>query len=201
MKSTTQSKIIGSSLLASVLASLCCIAPLLALLGGATGAFAAFNWVELLRPYLIGLTVVLLAAAWYQRLKPAKVTADCACKDEEKPSLVKSNKFLLMVSFMAILFLSFPYYADGFDREPANNSMRQTGFQQTVQLQVKGMTCAGCEAHVNQEVGKVPGVFGVSTSYKAGSATVTYDSTKVKPQQIVEAARKTGYKVSVKGKE
>ncbi|MCJ8163216.1 mercuric transport protein MerTP [Pontibacter sp. E15-1] len=201
MKSSVQTKFMGGGLLAAVLASVCCIAPLLAIVGGAAGALSAFDWLEPLRPYLIGLTVILLSAAWYQRLKPAKTAADCACEDDDKPSLVKSNKFLLMVSVMALLFLSFPYYADAFYKQPAKSSMVQTGFQQTVQLEVKGMTCSGCEAHVNQEVGKLPGVSGVNTSYKAGSATVTYDSTKVKPQQLVEAARKTGYKVSVKGKE
>ncbi len=199
--SSSATKIIGSSVLASILASLCCIAPLLAILGGAAGAVAAFGWVEPFRPYLIGLTAILLAAAWYQRLKARKAAIACACEGEERPSFWKSNGFLLVITALAILLLSFPYYASMFYSKPnLEVSTAQTGFKHTINLQIEGMTCTGCEAHVNKEVGELPGIYQVKTSYEAGSASVTFDSAKVRPDDIVKAAQKTGYSVSLKEK-
>lgn len=183
---------------AAVLASLCCIAPLLAVVGGATGAIAAFGWVEPFRPYLIGVTAALLAGAWYQRLRKPKAAVDCGCDEDEQPVFWKKKAFLLVVTVLAMLFLAFPYYADAFYGNPEFSTVGQKAGKQTLHLQVEGMTCTGCEAHVNQEVGKVPGIVGVSTSYEQRSATVTYDSTKVKPATIVEAARQTGYTVKLK---
>lgn len=199
---TSPTRLLGTGLLAALLASLCCIAPLLALVGGVTGAISAFGWVEPFRPYLAGITVAVLALAWYQRLKAEKSAAACACEGEAKPTFWKSNKFLLAVSCVALLLLAFPEYAGAFYRQQpvAKAASAQTNFTQSVKLQVKGMTCAGCEAHVNQEVGKLAGVFSVSTSYKKGSAVIKYDSTKVRPMQILQAARKTGYTVTIEDK-
>lgn len=199
--STSSTKLIGSGLAAASMASLCCIAPLLAALGGATGALAVFSWVEPLRPYLIGGTVAVLAFAWYQRLKSNKAAANCGCEEDRKSSFWKTNKYMLIMSCLALLLLAFPEYAGAFYRQPlARPTNVQTGFTQTVELKVKGMTCEGCEAHVNREIGKLTGVFSVNTSYKQGSATITYDSTKVKPSAILQVARKTGYTADLKEK-
>jgi mercuric ion transport protein len=59
-----------AGLLTAVAASLCCITPVLALLGGASGLASSFSWMEPFRPFLIGLTVLVFAFAWYQKLKP-----------------------------------------------------------------------------------------------------------------------------------
>ncbi len=48
----------AAGLLTAIAASLCCITPTLALLGGATGLVSSFSWIEPFRPYLIGLTVL-----------------------------------------------------------------------------------------------------------------------------------------------
>ncbi|WP_230679847.1 mercuric transport protein MerTP [Pontibacter sp. 172403-2] len=191
----------GTGLSAALLASLCCIAPLLALVGGATGAISAFGWVEPFRPYLIAITLVVLAMAWYQRLQANKATTACGCEEDAKRAFWKSNKFLLVISCMALLLLAFPEYAGALYRQPeAMAASVQTNFMKTVKLEVKGMSCEGCEAHVNREVGKLAGVFSVSTFYEKGSAVVKYDSTKVQPAQILQAARKTGYTVVLEEK-
>ena len=64
-----------------------------------------------------------------------------------------------------------------------------------VSLPVAGMTCTGCENHINHEVAKLNGVTEVKASYKEGKATVTYDPAKTTKQEIVEAINKTGYTV------
>jgi len=69
---------------------------------------------------------------------------------------------------------------------------------QTLEIPIKGMTCAGCEAHVNSAIGELDGVVNVNASYKQGNAVVAFDPNKVSQDQIVEAVNKTGYKVAEK---
>ena len=63
-------RLVGAGVLSAVAASLCCITPVLALISGASGVASTFSWMEPARPYLIGITVLVLGFAWYQKLKP-----------------------------------------------------------------------------------------------------------------------------------
>lgn len=63
----------------------------------------------------------------------------------------------------------------------------------TAVIPVKGMSCGGCVAHVNEEVGKVPGVKSVDTSLDDARTTVVYDPAKVSPEQLAKAIAKAGY--------
>jgi hypothetical protein len=77
----TENKLISTSLLTAITASLCCITPVLAIIVGTSGIASIFSWVEPFRPYLIGLTILVLGFAWYQKLKPKK-EIDCECETE-----------------------------------------------------------------------------------------------------------------------
>ena len=68
----TDKKLIGAGLLTAIAASLCCITPVLALVAGTSGLASTFSWLEPFRPYFIGLTILVLGFAWYQKLKPKK---------------------------------------------------------------------------------------------------------------------------------
>ena len=84
---TTKKKSYGGlAILTAIAASLCCITPVLAFVAGLGGMASAFSWLEPFRPYLIVLTVSVLAFAWYQKLKPRK-DIDCDCDDEKAPFL------------------------------------------------------------------------------------------------------------------
>ena len=72
----TDKKIIGAGLLTAIAASLCCITPVLALIAGTSGLASTFSWLEPFRPYFIGLTILVLGFAWYQKLKHKK-QIDC----------------------------------------------------------------------------------------------------------------------------
>ena len=62
-------------------------------------------------------------------------------------------------------------------------------------LDVKGMTCAGCEAHIEYEVNQLDGILEVDANYETSSALVKYDKGKVTPDEIATAIGKTGYKI------
>ena len=86
MKNTNKSnrKWLGAGLLTAIAASLCCITPILAIVGGLGGVASAFSWMEPFRPYLIALTIVVLSIAWYNTLKTKKSDIDCDCEEETK---------------------------------------------------------------------------------------------------------------------
>jgi mercuric ion transport protein len=54
----------SAGVLSTFAASLCCITPVIALLAGSSSIAANFSWMEPARPYLIGLSIAVLAFAW-----------------------------------------------------------------------------------------------------------------------------------------
>ena len=63
----------------------------------------------------------------------------------------------------------------------------------TVTLPVKGMHCAACQARVQQQLERAPGVTGAAVNLLLNTATVTYDPAVTSPAGLVEAVRATGY--------
>ncbi|MEP4134218.1 MAG: mercuric transport protein MerTP, partial [Cyclobacteriaceae bacterium] len=111
-QTNTTSKSVGAGLLVAITASLCCITPVFATVAGIGGIASSFSWMEPFRPYLIGLTILVLGFAWYQKLPPrTQEEIDCACNEGERPSFWQSKKFLGIVTVFAVLMLSFPSYA------------------------------------------------------------------------------------------
>lgn len=189
----TDKKLIGTGLLTAVGASLCCITPVLALIAGTSGVASTFSWLEPFRPYLIGLTVVVLGFAWYHKLKSQK-KADCNCEIIEKPNFMQTKSFLGIITVMAALLLSFPIYAHiFFPKVQSTATITQTSKIQKVEFTIKGMTCAGCEHHVKTEISKLKGIIEVVVSYEKGNAIVRFDSKQTSIDEIVKAINSTGY--------
>jgi len=153
----SDSKWLGAGLVAAVAASLCCITPALALFAGVGGVAATFSWLEPFRPYLIGMTILVLGFAWYQKLKPrTKEEIACDCEEDGKEPFFQSKKFLGVVTISAIILLSFPSYSHIFYPDSQKDQIIvQSSSLQLVNLEVKGMTCTGCEEHVKHVLAPV----------------------------------------------
>ncbi|WP_424963911.1 mercuric transport protein MerTP [Ekhidna sp.] len=202
-QTNTSSKSVGAGLLVAITASLCCITPVFATLAGIGGIASSFSWMEPFRPYLIGLTILVLGFAWYQKLRPrTQEEIECACEEDEKPSFWQSKKFLGIVTVFAVLMLAFPSYSGIFFSGNSNASNVIVVKENDIlnaELSIKGMTCTGCEHSVNAALNNSEGVLEASSSYESGIATVKFDQTKVSVDQLatnVEEA--TGYKVTDK---
>ena len=188
----------GAAVLSAAAASLCCITPLVALLAGSSSIAANFSWIEPARPYLIGLSITVLAFAWYLKLKPAKTNdMDCNCETTKKASFLQSKTFLSIVTVFSILMMTFPVYAKMFYPKPKAQSavVVVADNSQQMKFTIQGMTCEGCEEHVNNELSKVKGVLAYKTSYATRSSLVSFDKTKVDVKTIEAAINKTGYTV------
>lgn len=194
----SDNKIIGAGLLTTIAASLCCITPVLALLAGTSGLASTFSWLEPFRPYFIGVTVLVLGFAWYQKLNPKK-EIDCDCDTEEKPKFFQSKLFLGIVTAFSIIMLAFPSYSSIF--YPNNEKqiiMVDKSNITKVEYSIKGMTCESCEEHVNHEVNKLTGILSSNTSYENGNAIVEFDNSKIDITEIEKAIKLTGYAVTNK---
>lgn len=195
---SSENKWVGAGVLAAVAASLCCITPVLALLVGTSGLASTFSWMEPFRPYLIGLTAVVLGFAWHQKLKPKKaVDIDCDCEEDDKPLFIQSKTFLGLVTVLAAVMLAFPMYAHIFypDNSKEVTVINQSDIQ-TASFEIRGMTCAGCEEHVKHGINELEGIVEAAANFRNGTASVKFDGTKTTLEEIKEAIDATGYKVT-----
>ncbi|HUH29693.1 mercuric transport protein MerTP [Gelidibacter sp.] len=205
-----KNKLIGTGLLTAITASLCCITPVLALIAGTSGIASTFSWIEPFRPYLIGLTILVLGFAWYQKLIPIAIGTqkeiDCACDADDlpagktgKPKFIQSKTFLVIVTGFAIVMLAFPYYSGIFypNTEKQIIVVDKADIK-TTEFKIKGMTCASCEEHVIHEVNKLNGIVNSKASYENGNAIIEFDRTKSNEMEIEKVINSTGYKVTDK---
>ncbi|PCJ64915.1 MAG: heavy metal transporter [Bacteroidetes bacterium] len=192
----TEKKLIGAGLLTAAAASLCCITPVIALIAGTSGIASTFSWLEPFRPYLIGLTILVLGFAWYQKLKPKK-EIDCDCDTDEKPKFIQSKIFLGFITVFALVMLAFPYYSKTFYPNTENQTrIVDDSNISTIVFKISGMTCTSCEQHVNHEVNKLSGIVSSKASYEMGNVIVELDRTKTSITDIKKAINSTGYTVT-----
>jgi copper ion binding protein len=195
-----KNSLLTSGILAALISSLCCITPVLALVAGASGIVSTFSWLDPARPFFMGIAVIVLGFAWYQKLSPkTKDEMNCACDEENKTSFWQTKKFLSITTVFAALMLAFPLYAHIFYPKVEKQVIivDKTDIQ-TVTFEIKGMTCNGCAAHVEHEVNKLDGIVKVTASYKQANAIVKFDKSETNTGEIEQAINSTGYTVTNK---
>jgi mercuric ion transport protein len=187
-------KKILTGILASVGASLCCITPVLAVLAGSSSLATTFSWLDPFRPYLIGITILVLAYVWWDKLKPKdKIT--CDCETEEKISFVRTKKFLSLVTVFAIITISFPYYGDYFIKDENKKEIIIVDAKdiQTYNVNISNMTCPACEATIGNAIHKQDGIVNLDISYKKSIANIKFDTSKTTIEEIKKSIDKTGF--------
>jgi mercuric ion transport protein len=93
------------SVVAAILASICCIGPLVILALGLSGA----GWIPALtkfRPLFIVIAILLLARVWWVVLKEGKC---CEIEGRKTRSVSKDKIMLLVITFIVATLLAFPY--------------------------------------------------------------------------------------------
>lgn len=186
-----------TGMVAALAASTCCIPPVIAAIAGIGGISSSLSWMEPLRPYLIGLAVIAIGYAWFAFLKTKKED-DCDCPIDEKPKWYQTKAFLVGVSVFAAVAIAFPYYSGIFFSTPSPQNIGIVNESNIVEahLTIEGMTCTGCEHHVNQVLLNRDGVLDAVASYETGGATVKFDKSKVSIEQLAKSVEtETGYKV------
>ncbi len=199
-----ENSILGGAVVAALLASLCCIGPLLFVLLGVS-AFGAAAYFEAARPYLMGFAVLLLAAAFYwiyfrQRNTTCAPSDDCAIKPVGRASRIG----LWIASLAVLVFASLPYFAGPLaakisERQTTPNDetapLLQAAGMKTATFKVEGMTCVSCETTIQLALERTPGVRRTQVSYERSEAVVEYDPQKTTLTRLRDAINSTGYTV------
>lgn len=194
---------IGGAIFAAIASSLCCVLPLIAVVFG-LGAFGAASAFETLRPYMLVLAFAALAFSFYSiyfRREKCGEGEACATKPVNK-----INQLFLWVGLLAIsAFALAPYYTrylmasanqspqSSSEAMPAASS-EENQANKTVIIEVEGMTCAGCEPHINETLKKLNGVASAEASYQNKNVKVVFNPKQITLEQIKKAIDEIGYK-------
>lgn len=104
-------KTLVTGIWSALVASACCIGPVLFSLIGAGALGAAAVKLEPYRPWLIGLTVILLGAAFYNVYRPDTRAVRARAEEVCTRSSKRSAKILVWIAaIVAAMLITFPYY-------------------------------------------------------------------------------------------
>ena len=190
---------LAGTLVAAFLASVCCLGPLvLGVLG--IGSLGLAATIAPFRPWLLGLTALFLTIAFYFAYRP-EVAAECGPDGEcPAPASRRTQRISLwVVTVLTLLMATYPRWsslgmAGGTDSARILSSERD-GISQVVTLDIHGMTCADCEAHIERELERVPGVVDATVSYATQSGTVELRA-PAKLRDVSAAVERAGYRAS-----
>jgi len=200
-ESKSASVVMAGSMLAAILASFCCILPIVFGLTGLTvvGASAAFAvW----RPYLLTATFGLLAAGFYFAYRPAET--ECASGSAcSMPATKRRGRLVLWLTTAAVAaFALFPYYSGPVAEFllPDKTSHAASPALQHASFRIDGMDCAACAAAVEGKLKSVAGVQTVRVSFEQKGAEVNYNPAVASPEQFRKAIEEAGYRAVIDNK-
>lgn len=185
---------------AALVASLCCILPLVAAGLGVAG-FAAASWFAPWRPYLMVLTFALLGVGFYFAYRPRREeTCEPGSACETTPVGRWNRAALWIATVFVVALAAFPYYGTLFTRAAAagkSATVVPTARASTKQvvLNIEGMDCVMCAAGLQSSFRQIPGVQSAEVSFQDHQATLVYDPGTADPSQFEKLVADSGYKV------
>ena len=182
----------SGSIIAAVLASICCIGPLL-LVGFGIGSVAFFSKFDALRPYLIFISVLLLVPAFYLTFRKREVKCeDGSCKIE---GAGKWNKISVWFAVLIVGgFIAFPYL--GFARS-GQNQLTVNPKYQTVELKINNMDCEACALGLQSQLKNIPGVKDAAVNFNKATAEINFDPAKVNKSKFLKVLTESGYPAKI----
>lgn len=184
--------VLFGSLAAGLLASACCIGPLiLGAIGLGSLGFAA--WLAPARPWFLGLTAFLLAIGFYLAYRPVRVDACEPGEVCESPKSRRPQRILLWsVTLVAAALVTYPSWGARRGGGPTVSASRDPSAS-VVTLEVSGMTCEACEGEIEHELRVVPGVVEASVDYQRSQAEIVVANGFGDPNLLIAAVEKAGY--------
>ena len=189
---------IGAAVFSAVSLKLCCWGPLLLTgIAGVSGSSVYFSWLIVLKPYLLTIAFLSLGFAFYQVYKPKKEEDCCSgnCVIEKK-SFFKSKLYVWLVAFFVITMTLISYYPQLFhyNTEKEIIIVDKSNIK-LVKLNIKGMTCTGCEENINHTLNQLDGIIEINTSFQKGTSEIKFDKSKTNTSQIENAIKSKGYQI------
>jgi len=185
-----------AGILSAILASTCCIGPLLLIaigLGSGAVVVGHYHWF-----FLIG-GMAVLTWAWAKYLHE-KTVCDC----EHKPMTGRrSGMIILVIATLLVLgfgSLNISRYVFASAPGPAQMQTQLGNGLNRVVISVEGLTCVTCEIAVRHGLRRIDGVKAMQVSAATRTAAVDYEPSKTNPEQLAAAINSTGYRASLPNK-
>lgn len=180
------------SLLGALLASACCIGPVvLGVLGLGSLGFAAA--LAPLRPWFLALTAGLLAIGFYFSYRPR--AADACAPDQvcARPASRRSQRIALwIVTALAAALATYPTWGARLTESHADVATGQPE-NAVVVLNVQGMTCTACTGEIEHELRQVPGVVRANVNFEQRRVRIALSTARPRVGQLIAAVEKAGY--------
>jgi len=187
MKKGNFSWTLTGGVLAGVVASLCCVGPLLALSLG-LGSFAASAWFAQWRPVFLGVTFVLLSVAWYLTYRRPKVDCkDGSCARPPGKAARISLWLGTLVALAAAIYPSLP---------AANhqiNAAAVASSDASLSVLIPSMDCPPCAAGIEASPSRAPGVKQAAVDYDTKTAVLVYDPSVSDLDKLLALIDATGF--------
>lgn len=170
--------LLGASVAAAIGASLCCILPIVAAVTG-VGVLAAGATFERWRPYLLGVTGLLLAGGFllaYRDHRKACVSGSlCATKPMSRWNFMA----LGIVALLVIGLAAFPYYsgtvAQAVVRQDGPSGSVGSAALVTATFRIPDMDCAACAVSLSASFRRLAGVADAKVDFDSRRAVVAFD--------------------------
>jgi copper chaperone CopZ len=191
--------LLGSSVAAAIVASLCCLLPIVAAATG-LGTLAAGAAFEKWRPYLLGATGLLLGAGIvlaYRNYKKACAPGSlCATKPMGRRNFIALGTVAVLVAGLA----AFPHYSGAVAEAVIGTSTPSINVGSAafvrVTFRIPDMDCPACAVALTASLHKVQGVADAKLDVDGRKAVVTYDSTTQDVAVIQKVISDAGFHVA-----
>jgi len=187
MKKTNFSWTLTGGVFAALVASLCCIGPLLSLTLG-LGSFAASAWFAQWRPVFLGVTFVLLGLAWY--LTYRRPTVDCEDGSCVRPPGKAARLSLWLGTIVALAAAIYPALP------AANHQIKAAAVVASdakLSVLIPSMDCPACAAGIEASLSRAPGVKQAAVNYDTKAAELVYDPTLTSRDQLLALIDASGF--------
>jgi copper chaperone CopZ len=182
-----------AAILSALLATTCCVGPLLLVaigLGSGAAFVGRYHWF-----FVIG-GIAVLTWAWAKYLRE-KTVCDC----EHKPMQGRRSGMLTLLIATAIVLgfgsLNISHYVFGSAPISAQTQTQLANGLNQIVIPVEGISCATCEIAVRHALKRIDGVKSAHVSVATKTATVDYEPGRTNPEQLVVAINSTGYRASL----
>jgi mercuric ion transport protein len=182
---------LGGAILTTVATSSCCLGPLLlAALGiggaGASAALAPF------RPYLLVVTIALIATAFYFAYRKPGAGDGDACGGERSCANRVGRAGLWVASIVVVLMAFGPPLLARSDG-PKHFGVASFASLATVRIPIQGIDCEACAGPIRAALTRVGGFHDLALDIAKQHATVTYEQHPERLAAYIAAINELGY--------
>lgn len=183
-------------ILTGLLASLCCITPVVLILLGLGSASFAFSFIGL-KPYFLVASILMLAVSFWFYFRKRK----CGFLAGVKSPFVLTTLAVHLILFIGSLYLLLPMVGPYvFEKRLAlSQDVAQHPPSCHLQLNIvsksfNSLTCTSCQAALKYKLGQNPGVYTAEVDLGKSQALIHYNKEKVSSNQILKSVP-SGFKI------